>query len=162
MPSDFPARVAFAPERPLVVPFAHSTVANENSVKAGELVVWDDTNNWVERAGADPTTILGISLGDSNANRLITPDNKVPIQLLTSDVVVAMSSPVDYVEGTHRMQEYGIARSAAGNWRVDTTDTTNVCVVVIDGDVGSATGGTQNTFFVKFLATDIASEGVAS
>jgi len=119
----------------------------------GDFGVWDDSNNWLERCGADPALIAGISEVDSEQAKLLTTNGKIPHRLLRSGVVLCMSSVTTYVEATHRGGEYGITRSAEGFWQVDTAKvTTDARVVVLDGD--AATGQWYVTPLAEFLQFD--------
>lgn len=164
MASEFPAYVTRKIDDSQVEQYLVSTTGGE-TLTVGEIVIWDDSNNYVKRSGADPGagTILGISEVDSVAARLLTPDNRIPIRTLTSDSIVAMSSATDYVEGTHRQQEYGITRSSGGKWQVDTAKTTTSArVVVVDGTSATYGPGQNNVWFVKFLAEFLANDGIDS
>jgi len=72
---------------------------------------------------ADPPTILGISEVVSQNARLITPNGKVPVRVLSNQTVLLMSSLTIPVEATHLNVQYGITRDANGNWQVDTSKT---------------------------------------
>ena len=144
--SDFPARVAYGYDKTCVEEFTPSQVTAEQFIP-GDLVIWDTGNNWVERGGTDPALFYGISEVDSEAARVLTENGKVPIRQLTSGCVLAVSSATTYVEATHRGVEYGLTRSAAGNWQLNVAKvTTDARVLVVDGDVGT------NTWFVRPLA----------
>lgn len=158
MPSEFPAYATKFVEKSQVEEFAVSQVAGE-VLLVGDLCVWDAPNGWVERAGADPAagTIVGISEVDSEKARVLTPNGKIPIRRINVDTVFALSSATDYVEATHRNQEYGITRSANGRWRVDTAKTgASARVVVRDGVVANFGPGQGNIWLVQFLAEFIA------
>lgn len=156
--SDFPAYIAQGHDQSRVEEYAVSTTTNENLL-VGDLAVWDAGNDWIERAGADPTAIMGISEVRSADARTLTPNNKIPLRELTAGVVVAMSSATAYVEGTHRNVEYGITRSSAGNWRVDVSKTGGSARVrVVRGEVSQD----QNIWYVQFLAEYLATDGIDS
>lgn len=72
---------------------------------------------------ADPPSILGISEVVSQNARLITPNGKVPIRVLSNQSVLMMSSLTVPVEATHLNVQYGITRDANGNWQVDVSKT---------------------------------------
>jgi hypothetical protein len=127
----------------------------------GELVVWDDSNNTIDRAGTDPTAIVGISEVDSEKARVLTPNGKIPIRTLTPESVVAMASATDYVEATHRQQIYGVTRDSNGRWLVDVAKlTTFARVLVVDGIPVNFGPGQGNVWFVKFLAEFLANDGI--
>jgi len=79
--------------------------------------------NVVKLCTADPPSILGISEVVSQNARLITPNGKVPIRVLSNNAVLLMSSLTVPVEATHLNVQYGITRDANGNWQVDTSKT---------------------------------------
>lgn len=72
---------------------------------------------------ADPPSILGISEVVSQNARLLTPNGKVPIRVLSNQSVLLMSSLTVPVEATHLNVQYGITRDANGNWQVDVSKT---------------------------------------
>lgn len=136
--------------------YAVSTAAGETAAKAGELMYYDTATQTLKRCGADPALIAGIfEAGDSAVARLLTPDNKVPIRLLSAKCVVRMGSQVTPAE-THVGVAYGIVRDASGNWLVDTTDTVNTRVLVqrVDAAAGA--------FFVRFLPANLQFDAVVS
>lgn len=155
--SEFPAGVASKIESGTdVFEFTPSQVSGETFV-VGDLVVWDAANDWVERAGANPTAILGISEVSSEDARLITPNGKVPIRTLTEKAIVALSSATTLSEATHRLGEYGITRSSGGKWQLDPAKTGgDARVVVLDVDTGT------NTAFCKFLSEFLSADGIDS
>lgn len=155
--TDFPAYVSYNEDVGSVVEeYTPSQVSGETMV-VGDLAVWDGANDWVERAGADPTAIVGICEGDSEEGRQLTTNGKIPIRTLNSKCRLSMSSATTYVEATHRGNEYGITRSAAGHWRVDTAKTGgDARVLVIDGDPDT------NIWTVVFLAEFLSTEGIDS
>lgn len=147
--SRFPAYVASGHDHSWVEEYVPSQVTAE-TLKVGELAIWDAANDWIERSGADPAagTIFGLCEVDSEAARVLTPNGRIPLRKLTSDIIIAMSSETQYVDATHREVEYGITRNATtGHWQVDPAKTTtDARVKVVRGDVGT------NTWFVRFLA----------
>lgn len=150
MASDFPVRVANGFEHTVVEEYTPSQVSGETFIP-NDFVVWDDSNNWVERAGADPTPIYGLSEVNSENARVLTPNGKVPIRRLLPGVRLEMCSATTYAEATHRNQEYGIVRLSSGNWAVDVAETTNVRVKVVDGRSSSGIPS-ENVFVVIPLA----------
>lgn len=143
--TDFPVRVAQGYDYTRVAEYVPSQVAGETFI-VGDFVVWDGTNDWVERGGADPTPIYGLSEVKSESARVLTENGKVPIRKLFPGVLLAMCSATTYVEATHRGVSYGVARLASGNWAVDVADTTAIRVIVEDGDP------TNNIWYVRPLA----------
>lgn len=155
--SEFPAGVvSHIAEGTDVQEFTPSQVGGETFVP-GDFVVWDNANDTADRAGANPTLILGISEVDSEKARLLTPNGKVPIRMLTEKAVLFLSSNTTLTEATHMLQEYGITRSAGGKWQLDTSKTggTARCVVVGIDTV-------QNGAFVKMLAEFLDGDGIDS
>lgn len=132
-----------------------SAVAGE-TLTVGELAFYDTTDDRLERCGADPALIAGISEVDSTVASTITPDGKIPLRVLSSRAVVAMASATVYDAATHIGVEYGVVRNGSGYWLVDTSDTSNVRVIVVGGDT------VTNTFYVKFLAANLQFDAVAS
>jgi hypothetical protein len=123
MASSFPAEVAQRIDQGSdVQPYTPSQESGETMVP-GELVFYDTTNNWMERCGADPALIAGISEGSSEAGRVLTEDGKVPIRLLKSGAVVRFASTTTPAE-SHAGDEYGITRDANGHWLLDIAKTT--------------------------------------
>ena len=134
MASSFPAYVTYGEDAGSEVQeFTPGTAAGEQ-MKPGEFVVWDDANNWVERGGADPTPILGISEVDSEQARVLTASGKIPIRVLKgAKAVICMCSDTTPVVATHVGQKYGIVRDGTtGFWKVDVSDTVNTRVIVLD------------------------------
>lgn len=152
--SDFPAYVTRGEDQ-------HSSVEEYTpdvtlTMLVGDFGVWDTSNNWLERCGADPALIAGISEVDSVQAALLTTTGKIPHRLLRSGVVLCMSSETTYVEATHRGVEYGITRSSAGNWQVDVAKTgADARVTVIDGDA-------EGRWYVSPLAEFLQYDGIDS
>jgi hypothetical protein len=161
--TDFAAYVARGRRFGHVDEFTPSEVAGETFIP-GDFVELDGANDWVERAAADPTTIVGISEVDSEGNRTLTSNGKIPIFVLDSRVTLAMSSATQYSEATHRGNTFGITRSAAGHWRVDVAKTGgDARVLVVEGDARLLPNGEQlNIWYVIVLAANLAFDGVAS
>lgn len=134
MATDFPAYIASGHDHTRVEEYTPSQVAGETFVP-GDFVAWDAANDWVERAGADPTLIYGFSEVDSEKARVLTENGKVPIRKLSSMCLIAMASATTPVEATHLGVEYGVVRNASGHWLVDVSDTTNVRIKVERLDV---------------------------
>ena len=152
--SNFPAYVTKKHGSGEVEEYAPGTAGGEPFVP-GSIVVAHGTNGMVKLAGADPTAIYGISEVDSAKALTLTPNGKVPIRVLTPSLIVAMACATAYVEATHRNQEYGVVL-VGNNWLVDVSDVVNVRVIVLDCDIPS------NTWFVKFRATNLVLDGIAS
>lgn len=151
--SDFPAYVTYNEDQGSEVEeYTPGTAAGEQMV-VGDLAVWDDSNNWVERCGTDPALILGISEVDSEQARLLTTNGKIPIRVLKSNAVLCFSSATTPVEATHLFQEYGITRNASGRWQVDVAKTgASARVVVRRLDISE--GRWYCTVLAEFLQAD--------
>lgn len=138
MASNFPAYVAQGAERTVVRNYKPGT-----AFIPGSFVVYDTTNNDMDVCGADPVLIAGISEVSSAAATLLTPDAKVPVRIITSQqVIIAMGSattPADSYIGDF----LGIVLDT--NWLVDTSETTNIRVQVVDVDI------TNGIFFVTLV-----------
>lgn len=155
MASSFPAEVAQKIDIGSdVQPYTPSQVAGEVFVP-GDLVFYDTVNFWMERCGADPALIAGISEVDSEEARVLTEDGKIPVRLLDTSAIVRMASATTPAEA-HVGVAYGIVRDANGHWLVDTADVVNTRVTVVGIDI--ATG----SFYVKFIAANLQFDGIAS
>ncbi len=156
MASSFPAEVAQKIDiGTTVAPYVPSQETNEDFVP-GDFVVWDNTNNWVERCGADPALIAGISEVNSEDARVLTADGKVPVRLLTSRAVVRLASATTPVEATHVSNSYGIARDANGHWLLDISETVNARFTVIAVDIPTG------SFYCVPIAEFLQFDGIAS
>jgi len=147
--SEFPAYIAYGHDHSRNEEYTPGVAAGEQML-VGEFVVWDDSNNWIERAGADPTLIVGISEVLSEAARLLTPDGKIPIRRLLPGAVIALSCATLLDIATHLNQEYGITRSSGGKWQLDPAKTTTSarCKVIRIGNLGSLS---TQIAYVEFL-----------
>lgn len=128
----------------------------------GELVYWDTATQTLKVCGADPSLIAGVAMA-SAAFGLGTqwPGNiytgtSVPVALLNSNGLVFMSS-TSTPASTNVGVAYGIA-AVSGTWQVDTGDTSNTRVVVVD----IFNTPQQEGFLVKFLAGNLQFDAVAS
>lgn len=150
MPSSFPAEVVsgYCPEN-----VVHYTPDSGGSFDRGALVYFDTATQTVKKCGADPALIAGIALAPSNTAN-ISEQGKVPIYLLDQNTTVAMSSATTPAN-THIGNNYGVVESG-GVWKVDTSDTTNTRLVVVDIDSGN------EIFYVRFLAANLQFDAVAS
>jgi hypothetical protein len=138
MASLFPGYVVQGHDFTRVQEYTPSQVAGETFIY-GDFTIWDDSNNWAERAGANPTAILGISEVSSEAARVLTPNGRVPIRLLFPGVVIALSSTTTPSIDTHVQNEFGITRASGGQWQLDTSKTggnARMLVVRVDVDAG--------------------------
>lgn len=120
--SEFPAYLAYGHEHTRVEEYIPSQVAGETMI-VGDLCVWDGPNNWVQRAAADPTAILGLLETDSERHRVLTPNGAIPVRRILPGAVLALSCGTLLSGTTHRNNEYGITRSTAGRWQLDPAKT---------------------------------------
>lgn len=158
MASNFPTYVTMKEdEGSYVQDYAPSQVAGQTCV-VGDLCYWDDTNNVIRRCGADPAAITGLCEVDSEQARVLTASGRIPIRVISPTAIFCMCSTTTPVEATHVGQVYGIARNASGNWEVDVSDTTNTKVFVVRVDVI----GTQEIWYVRFLAASLTDDAIAS
>ena len=142
------------------------TVDASATFVVGELVYWDTATQTLKGCGADPSLIAGIALA-SAAFGLGTqwPGNiydnagvltAIPVALLTPTTKVFMSS-----SSTPALSNVGVAYGVASNsgvWRVDTSDTSNTRLVVVD----IFNTPQQEGFLVQFLAANLQFDAVAS
>ena len=122
----FPAYVAQGYEAGThVQPFVPAQGANEPFIVGDFVVCTTGESAEVERCGADPVLIAGISEISSEAGRVITPDGKVPVRIITgASVIIAISSTSTPVYATHVGNSYGITRASGGQWQLDISKTT--------------------------------------
>jgi hypothetical protein len=147
MSSTFPAYVAQGIEAGThVQEFVPAQGANEPFIYGDFVVVSTGESGEAERCGADPTLIAGISEVDSEKNRLITPNGRVPLRIITgASVVIGLSSATTPVYATHVGNSYGITRASTGQWQLDVAKTTTSSRCKVVGiDIPSG------TFFVVF------------
>lgn len=156
--TNFPAEIAHGKEAeyPLIHEF---DVLSTEAFKPGAFVFFDTADNNVKECGADPALILGIALGAGPASTVFqrAPSpyalNKVPIAILTPDVVVKMASGVA-VSLAHLLRPFGIEKTT--NWRLDTTDAGNTRLTVVKLDI------TQGIAYCRFLAANLQGDAVVS
>jgi hypothetical protein len=135
--SDFPAYIAQGHDHTRVRDYTPGIAAGEVMLP-GDLWVFDTTNNWAERCGADPTLIAGISEVTSEQARLITASGKVPLRLFSGDNVVLGLASATTPAVSHIGDSYGITRESNGHWRLDVAKTTTSSRVrVIDVDIAA-------------------------
>lgn len=105
------------------------------------------TSGAVSECGADPAAILGIALS-SAANKTLFPNSEINVACLTPECMCVMSSSTTPT-ASHPTVQYGIVKSTY--WKVDTSDTTNDRVVVVDFSPHTGNAG-QEWYVVKFIA----------
>jgi len=154
--SSFPAGIAQRIDQGSdVEPYTPSQVAGETFIP-GDLVFYDTGNNWMERCGADPALIAGVSEVDSEKYRVLTEDGKVPVRLLNSSAILRFASTTVPTEA-HVGDEYGVTRDANGNWLLDIAKTggsARFVVVRVDIPTGS--------FYCSPLAEFLQFDGIDS
>lgn len=143
----FPAYVAQGIEAGThVQEFVPAQGSNEPFIVGDLVVVTTGESSEAERCGADPVLIAGISEVVSEDARLLTPNGRVPVRIITgASVVIGMSSTTVPVYATHVGNSYGVTRASGGQWQLDiakTTTSSRARVVAIDIPSG--------TFFVVF------------
>lgn len=150
----FPAQVAYGHDQSVVEEYTPSQTAGE-TFGYGDFVTL--AANVVKRCGADPASILALSEVVSENARLLTPNGKVPVRTLTSEITLLMCSDTVPVEATHLNVAYGIVRdSGTGIWKIDVSDTTNTRVVVVRLNVA------EGLWYVKLLSANLANSGIVS
>jgi hypothetical protein len=129
---------------------------NGAAIITGSLVFVNVSDGELELCGADPAAILGIATGPY-ASRTLYPGNKLVVHALTSEAIVFMCSATT-PSATDLQVEYGVSKLASLNWSVDTSDTTNKRVQVVDYSTTFLGGG----YFVKFLPAALQADAVVS
>lgn len=161
MASNYPITWAASDAYPTVRLF---TIKSGVTFSAYDLVFWNTTG--VDLCGADPANILGIAL-TGTADAALTTPGRVPVAIIDPRVVFMMSSATTPADDTN-LTAYGIVRTSAGRWRVDTSDTSNTRLTTIGFTPQRATAsGTASTFgfegyYVRFLAANLQGDGIAS
>ncbi len=155
MASSFPITFSVGDAHPNVLNMA---VYSGETFSAGDLVYWDTSG--VRLCGADPALILGIALtGTADASALL-PSAQIPVAILTPDIICMMSSATAPA-AANMLTAYGIVRTSAGLWRIDTTDTSNTRIVPVDYSPKTGVFG-QEAWKVRFLAANLQGDAVAS
>lgn len=152
MASDFPAYVAYNHEDYDVGGF---TIDPANAGKAGSLCVLNTGTNRIDECGADPALILGLMTGPFTA-RTIYAGQKMPVIILSDNVVVAMCSATTPDPAAHPGRSFGIVKLASGNWAVDFSDAVNTRVVIKKVDVNAG------IFYCVFLPANLQGDAVVS
>ena len=125
---------------------------------AGALVYLDTADNLIKECGADPALILGVAQCGA-ADRALYTGSRIPILIIEPAQLWAMSSATTPAE-SHLTDGYGIVKTS-GYWKVDTSDTSNIRVHVVDYAPKSGEQG-QEMFYVKFPATNLQLDAIAS
>ena len=151
MASDFPAYVAYNHES---YDSAGFKIDSANAGKAGSLCFLNVADNEVEECGADPALILGLMTGPYTA-RTIYPGGRMPVIVLSDNVVVAMCSATTPSDA-HLERSFGVVKLASGNWAVDTTEAVYTRLVVKKVDVNAG------IFYCVFLPANLQGDAVVS
>lgn len=122
-------------------PIREYTLKAGETFKRGDLVALDSNEDVLEVSGADPSSILGVAAEDAEG---VVRAGFVIVWLATGDSVFAMQGDADPTEDDVN-QDYGIIEDGDGVYTVDTSETTNTRVYVVDVDTEN------NLFFVIFL-----------
>lgn len=160
MASNFPLFIAHGePNYPLVREYPVDSAA---TFVANELVFLNTAGGSdVEVCGADPALILGIALAPASAKTLYYENisgagNKIPIAVLTPDVVVGMASATTPAQAHLFVATgYGVVKSG-NNWLLDIGDVANPRATVVGIDP------TNGIFYVRFLAANLQGDSIAS
>lgn len=141
----------------------HYPVATGAAWLPGSLLTRNVSGQW-EECGADPTAIGGVALDRVGAGSgPLAPIGRFEFPPLEARAVLAKPDTIfaaPYV-GSPAIGNFGVVKGSDGVWRVDFTDTTNVCVFVFDigpvNEVPNTAPGVTGIGLVKckFLATDI-------
>lgn len=133
--------------------------------KRGAVLV-DDTNGEVVECSADPTSIIGVAgqgaatgLGYDVANANLVSvytgrEQEVSVALADRATTFsgrAVNGGTDPVVPTqsHIGEQYGLVKTAGGDWVIDIAETTTKCVEIVD--IVPAEGGAAGFFLFKFL-----------
>lgn len=155
MASAFPAYLAKYAELTDVQEYTPSVVASEDVV-VGDLFYYDTSTNTTKRCGADPALIAGVSEIASTQARLLTPNNKVPLRIITGFQAVFAFSSTTTPAASHIGDTYGVTRSAAAQWQLDTAKTgADARLLVVEVDIANG------IFFCHFLGTELQFAAVA-
>lgn len=155
MATSFPITFSVGDNHPLV---RNYPVYSGETFSAGDLVYYDTSG--VRLCGADPALILGIAMtGSADASALL-PSAQIPVAILTPDIVCIMSSATTPALA-NLFTAYGLVRTSAGLWRIDTSDTSNTRISVVDYSPHTGVFG-QEAWMVKFTAANLQGDAVAS
>lgn len=125
MASEFPAMLFYTnPEAGYDV--TYELIGTGATFKAYALVVKDvgggATDQQITECGADPALIYGVVMGAAVDANSPYPTGKLPVCKLKTQMTVGLASAGTLVAG-NATKDYGITKSAAGNWRVDIAKT---------------------------------------
>lgn len=157
MATDFPAYVAYNHEDYDVGAYV---IDAANAGKAGSLCFLNTADNEIEECGADPALILGLMTGP-RTSRTIYPSSKMPVIILSDNVVVALCSATTPSDA-HLTRIYGVTKLASGNWSLDTTKTGTEGAPATSRVKVHKVDITAGIFYVTFLATNLQGDAVFS
>lgn len=121
--------------------------------KAQVLVVLNTGTGEIDECGVDPALILGIVHSTAAAKFLY--DNRVPVAVITSELMVGLSG-VGLI-ATDVGKDYGIAKNGtSGNWQIDRTETVNTRFHIDEVDIANQIA------WGKFLAANLQGDAIAS
>jgi hypothetical protein len=143
-----------------------STFLSTDVSQPFEFVFFDTADNNVKECGADPALILGICLGAAPAstvgNQKPQPygTNKVPVAVLTDNVVVGLSSTTT-PSLAFKERAGGLTKVTSGTgrnfWQCDTSKTGGTSrFIIIDVDI------TNGIFYVRFKPANLQGQAVVS
>lgn len=155
MATSFPITFSIGDNHPIVANFP---VYSGETFSAGDLVYYDTSG--VRLCGADPALILGVAMTGTADAAALLPSAQVPVAILTPDIACLMSSATTPTLAA-LFVAYGIVRTSAGLWRIDTSDTSNTRVVPYNYSPKSGVFG-QEAWMVKFTAANLQGDAVAS
>jgi hypothetical protein len=121
-----------------------------STFEAGALV-YLDTNEVIDECGADPALILGIA---EEAAADVVESGYILVAIASPTAVFAATgwdgSAQDVPEQAQLMTSFGVVKNGAASrgWEVDTSDTVQTRVRVIDYD------STRGEYLVKFLSAN--------
>lgn len=156
MASEFPCMLFFTnPESGYDV--TYETVLGTATFKPYALVVKDVSggadDQKIDECGADPALILGVAMAAAVDANSPYPTGQVPVCRLNTTMLVGMA-----VAGTlaaaNQDKAYGVVKSAAGNWKVDLSETAAAVFYIKRVDV------TRQIAFGHFLASVLQSDAI--
>lgn len=155
MASSFPITWAVGQRQPVV---RNYPVYSGETFSAGDLVYYDTSG--VRLCGADPALILGIAMTGSADASSLHPQSLIPVAVLTADVLCVFSSATTPTLAA-MLTAYGLVRTSAGLWRIDTSDTSNTRIDTVDYTPKSGVYG-QEAWLARFKAANLQGDAVAS
>jgi len=127
---------------------------------SGDLVFYDTGTNTMKKCGANPALIAAVAENPSTYGSLLNPNSKVPLRLLKTSDVIAMSSDTDYAD-SYVGDEVDISDAGSGVWKVLPASTGNPRVKILGG-IAAADSLDGAIFFVQPLAANVQFDAIAS